>query len=82
MAEGRVLSADKILNIRYNYWDGARYVPRDTPLTDEEVECWYPNSNDFHFDLIFLRQYQASWLVCPVSGKSWMDEDSIMGTAL
>eukprot|EP00929_Paragymnodinium_shiwhaense_P034686 TRINITY_DN18841_c0_g1_i1.p1 TRINITY_DN18841_c0_g1~~TRINITY_DN18841_c0_g1_i1.p1 ORF type:complete len:859 (-),score=249.04 TRINITY_DN18841_c0_g1_i1:494-3070(-) len=40
---------------------------RGKPLTDEELECW---------------EYQASWLVCPVSGQSWVGGDSIMGMAL
>jgi hypothetical protein len=42
---------------------------RDVPLSDDELECW---------------QYQASWLVCPITGKAWAQGDvvSTMGVAL
>ena len=69
--EGPRLSADALERIRK--WrlepSSGRLVPRDPPLTDEELECW---------------EYQASWLVCPITGKAWARSDvvSTMGVAL
>ena len=69
--EGPKLSRDALERIRM--WrlepSSGRLVPRDRALTDEELECW---------------EYQASWLVCPVTGKAWARSDvvSTMGVAL
>jgi hypothetical protein len=43
--------------VRLNVYDPEtkKWIPRpDGPLTEEEAECW---------------EYQASWLICPVSGN-------------
>lgn len=69
--EGPRLSTDALERIRN--WrlepSSGRLAPREPPLTDDELACW---------------QYQASWLVCPVTGKAWARSDvlSIMGVAL
>eukprot|EP00435_Cladocopium_sp_Y103_P044360 s2269_g12.t1 len=69
--EGPKLSSDALERIRK--WrlevSTGRLVPREPPLTDEELDCW---------------QYQASWLVCPITGKAWARSDvvSTMGVAL
>lgn len=44
-----------------------KWVPRDPPLTDEELECW---------------DYQSRWLVCPVTGTKWSDANSILGLGM
>jgi hypothetical protein len=68
---GPCLSCDALERIRS--WrlepSSGRLMPRDPPLTDEELECW---------------QYQAGWLVCPITGKAWARSDvvSTMGVAL
>lgn len=69
--EGPELSHDaleRIRNWRLEVSTG-RLVPREAPLTDAELDCW---------------QYQASWLVCPITGKAWARSDvvSTMGVAL
>lgn len=51
---------------RIRDWQGDG-VRRTQPLTDDELECW---------------DYQASWLACAVTGKSWVSSDSIIGMAL
>mmetsp|Transcript_27415 Transcript_27415/g.64035 ORF Transcript_27415/g.64035 Transcript_27415/m.64035 type:complete len:1045 (-) Transcript_27415:184-3318(-) len=69
--EGPKLSADALDRIRKWRLDPAsgRLAPREPLLTDEELECW---------------EYQASWLVCPITGKAWARSDvvSTMGVAL
>ena len=69
--EGLKISQDALERIRK--WrlepSSGRLVRRELPLSDEELECW---------------EYQASWLVCPITGKAWARSDvvSTMGVAL
>ena len=69
--EGHKISQDALERIRK--WrlepSSGRLVRRELPLSDEELECW---------------EYQASWLVCPITGKAWARSDvvSTMGVAL
>lgn len=69
--QGPCLSVDALERIRA--WklepSSGRLMPRDPPLSDEELECW---------------QYQAAWLICPITGKAWARSDvvSTMGVAL
>eukprot|EP00913_Durusdinium_trenchii_P002275 g2100.t1 len=69
--DGPQLSRDALERIRTYRLEAStgRLVPRQPPLSDEELDCW---------------QYQASWLVCPVTGKAWARSDvvSTMGVAL
>ena len=69
--EGPRLSGDALERIRKFRLEpsSGRLVRRELPLTDEELECW---------------EYQASWLVCPITGKAWARSDvvSTMGVAL
>lgn len=71
LPQGPCLSADALERIRKWHLDpsSGRLMPREPPLSDQELECW---------------QYQASWLVCPVTGKAWARSDvvSTMGVAL
>ncbi|CAJ1363701.1 unnamed protein product, partial [Effrenium voratum] len=70
-AEGPALSSDALDRIRH--WrlepSSGRLVRREPPLSEEELDCW---------------QYQAAWLVCPITGKAWARSDvvSTMGVAL
>jgi len=71
--KGPQISADALERIRNWHLDpatGYRGLRRRTPpLTDDELACW---------------QYQADWLVCPITGKAWARGDvvSTMGVAL
>jgi hypothetical protein len=69
--DGPQLSVDALERVRRWRLEPAsgRLVPREPPLSDEELECW---------------QYQAAWLVCPITGKAWGRSDvvSTMGVAL
>eukprot|EP01111_Echinosteliopsis_oligospora_P011599 TRINITY_DN3866_c0_g1_i1.p1 TRINITY_DN3866_c0_g1~~TRINITY_DN3866_c0_g1_i1.p1 ORF type:complete len:774 (-),score=200.90 TRINITY_DN3866_c0_g1_i1:402-2723(-) len=69
LPQGPGLTAEQrelIRNKRYDTATGT-YVLRDIPLNDEELSCWVE---------------QSEWLVCPVSGQKWMDEQSIMGVGI
>lgn len=71
MPQGPILSVDALDRVKRWRLDPAtgRLAPRAPVLSDEELECW---------------QYQASWLVCPITGKAWARSDVVatMGVAL
>lgn len=69
LPEGRPFTEKQLHRIRNRRFDPDRqeWVKRDEPLSDEELECW----ND-----------QARWLVCPITGKEWIDAATILGVGI
>ena len=57
---------NRIRNRRYDAQE-QKWVKRDIPLSEEELECW---------------QDQARWLKCPITGKEWTSASTILGVGI
>eukprot|EP01129_Flabellula_baltica_P009257 TRINITY_DN3751_c0_g1_i2.p1 TRINITY_DN3751_c0_g1~~TRINITY_DN3751_c0_g1_i2.p1 ORF type:complete len:665 (+),score=130.32 TRINITY_DN3751_c0_g1_i2:110-2104(+) len=66
---GPGINEDMLHRIKYKRFstDLAKWVYRDAPLEDNELDCWIE---------------QSHWLICPITGKSWFDDKTALGVGL